>query len=173
MNRAARFMEDWPSDDLRILSGASAPDTEDLSRSGLWGLGLGDVDGDGTLRCAAAAHGIAALKPGRRVLPLPDAAERRWSGLAEPTLLAGRAEDLTAVLDALRASAVTDVHVLVRRDPLHVKFTPAELRGLGGLEFAVEVGAEQFVASVFVHGTWVALLTLSLGRERVTPDQDK
>ena len=23
MNRAARFMEDWPSDDLRILSGAS------------------------------------------------------------------------------------------------------------------------------------------------------
>lgn len=39
-----------------------------------------------------------------------------------------------AVLDALRASAVTDVHVLVRRDPLHVKFTPAELRGLGGLD---------------------------------------
>ncbi|WP_226362047.1 FAD-dependent oxidoreductase [Pseudonocardia sp. ICBG1142] len=55
-------------------------------------------------------------------------------------VLARPAEDLAAtdahdaVLDALRASAVTDVHVLVRRDPLHVKFTPAELRGLGGLD---------------------------------------
>ncbi|ALE83101.1 FAD-dependent oxidoreductase [Pseudonocardia sp. HH130629-09] len=55
-------------------------------------------------------------------------------------VLARPAEDLAAtdahdaVLDALRASAVTDVHVLVRRDPPHVKFTPAELRGLGGLD---------------------------------------
>lgn len=55
-------------------------------------------------------------------------------------VLARPADDLAAtdahdaVLDALRASAVTDVHVLVRRDPLHVKFTPAELRGLGGLD---------------------------------------
>ncbi|OLM32470.1 Ferredoxin--NADP(+) reductase, actinobacterial (eukaryote-like) type [Pseudonocardia sp. Ae717_Ps2] len=55
-------------------------------------------------------------------------------------VLARPAEDLAAtdahdaVLDALRASAVTDVHVLVRRDPLHMKFTPAELRGLGGLD---------------------------------------
>lgn len=55
-------------------------------------------------------------------------------------VLARPADDLAAtdahdaVLDVLRASAVTDVHVLVRRDPLHVKFTPAELRGLGGLD---------------------------------------
>lgn len=55
-------------------------------------------------------------------------------------VMARPADDLAAtdahdaVLDALRASAVTDVHVLVRRDPLHVKFTPAELRGLGGLD---------------------------------------
>jgi ferredoxin--NADP+ reductase len=38
-----------------------------------------------------------------------------------------------AVLDALRASAVRDVHVLVRRGPQQVKFTPVELRQLGDL----------------------------------------
>ena len=37
------------------------------------------------------------------------------------------------VLDALRGSAVTDVHVLIRRGPQHVKFTPAELRQIGEL----------------------------------------
>jgi ferredoxin/flavodoxin---NADP+ reductase len=37
------------------------------------------------------------------------------------------------VLDALRASAVRDVHVLVRRGPEHVRFTPAELRQVGEL----------------------------------------
>lgn len=37
------------------------------------------------------------------------------------------------VLDALRASRVTDIHVLVRRGPQHVRFTPAELRQLGEL----------------------------------------
>lgn len=37
------------------------------------------------------------------------------------------------VLDALRASAVTDIHVLVRRGPQHVRFTPAELRQIGDL----------------------------------------
>lgn len=37
------------------------------------------------------------------------------------------------VLAALRDSAVTDVHVLVRRGPQHVRFTPAELRQLGEL----------------------------------------
>ncbi|WP_224389669.1 amidase family protein [Pseudonocardia sp. ICBG1293] len=72
--------------------------------SGAVPLGIG-VDGDGTLRCAAAAHGIAALKPGRRVLPVPDAAERRWCGLAEPTLLARHPDDLTTVLDALSRGA--------------------------------------------------------------------
>ena len=37
------------------------------------------------------------------------------------------------VLAALRASAVTDVHVLIRRGPQHVRFTPAELRQIGEL----------------------------------------
>ncbi|MDN5858446.1 MAG: FAD-dependent oxidoreductase [Pseudonocardia sp.] len=37
------------------------------------------------------------------------------------------------VLDALRGSAVRDVHVVVRRGPQHVKFTPAELRQIGEL----------------------------------------
>jgi ferredoxin--NADP+ reductase len=36
-------------------------------------------------------------------------------------------------LDALRSSAVRDVHVLIRRGPQHVKFTPVELRQLGDL----------------------------------------
>lgn len=38
-----------------------------------------------------------------------------------------------AVLDALRGSAVRDVHVLIRRGPQQVKFTPVELRQLGDL----------------------------------------
>ena len=42
------------------------------------------------------------------------------------------------VLAALRASAVTDVHVLIRRGPQHVRFTPAELRQIGELS-GVEV----------------------------------
>ncbi|MCF7548306.1 FAD-dependent oxidoreductase [Pseudonocardia sp. WMMC193] len=37
------------------------------------------------------------------------------------------------VLDALRGSGVEDVHVVVRRGPEHVKFTPAELRQIGEL----------------------------------------
>ncbi len=37
------------------------------------------------------------------------------------------------VLDALRKSAVRDIHVLVRRGPQHVRFTPAELRQIGEL----------------------------------------
>lgn len=37
------------------------------------------------------------------------------------------------VLDALRDSAVRDVHVLIRRGPQHVRFTPAELRQIGEL----------------------------------------
>ncbi|WP_405219636.1 FAD-dependent oxidoreductase [Agrococcus sp. Ld7] len=37
------------------------------------------------------------------------------------------------VVDGLRASPVTDVHVFGRRGPLHVKFTPLELRELGEL----------------------------------------
>jgi ferredoxin/flavodoxin---NADP+ reductase len=37
------------------------------------------------------------------------------------------------VLDALRASAVLDIHIIVRRGPQHVKFTPAELNQIGDL----------------------------------------
>jgi ferredoxin--NADP+ reductase len=37
------------------------------------------------------------------------------------------------VLDGLRGSRVRDVHVLVRRGPEHVRFTPAELRQIGEL----------------------------------------
>ncbi|MCY7341376.1 MAG: FAD-dependent oxidoreductase [Pseudonocardia sp.] len=57
-------------------------------------------------------------------------------------VLAKSAEELTgtdvpdAVLDALRGSAVRDVHVLIRRGPQHVRFTPAELRQLGELAHA-------------------------------------
>lgn len=37
------------------------------------------------------------------------------------------------VLEALRSSAVTDVHILARRGPAHAKFTPIELREMGKL----------------------------------------
>lgn len=40
------------------------------------------------------------------------------------------------VLDVLRGSAVTEIHVLVRRGPQHVRFTPAELRQIGELAHA-------------------------------------
>lgn len=55
-------------------------------------------------------------------------------------VLARPAEDIAAtdahdeVLAALRDSAITDVHVIVRRGPQHVKFTPAELRQIGKLD---------------------------------------
>jgi ferredoxin/flavodoxin---NADP+ reductase len=45
------------------------------------------------------------------------------------------------VLDVLRGSAVRDVHVLIRRGPQHIRFTPAELRQIGELANA----------DVFVH----------------------
>jgi len=35
------------------------------------------------------------------------------------------------VLDVLRGSAVTDVHILIRRGPQHVRFTPVELHQIG------------------------------------------
>ncbi len=55
-------------------------------------------------------------------------------------VLARPAQDLAGtdahddVVDTLRASAITDVHVVVRRGPQHVKFTPAELRQIGKLD---------------------------------------
>lgn len=54
-------------------------------------------------------------------------------------VLARTADEMAAtdipgpVLDALRGSAVRDVHVLIRRGPQHVRFTPAELRQIGEL----------------------------------------
>ncbi|MGQ0574669.1 MAG: FAD-dependent oxidoreductase [Pseudonocardia sp.] len=57
-------------------------------------------------------------------------------------VLAKTADEMAAtdvpdvVLDSLRASRVTDVHVLVRRGPQHVRFTPAELRQIGELAHA-------------------------------------
>jgi ferredoxin--NADP+ reductase len=54
-------------------------------------------------------------------------------------VLAKSADEMAAtdvpgpVLDALRGSAVHDVHVLIRRGPQHVRFTPAELRQIGEL----------------------------------------
>ncbi|MHA6783930.1 FAD-dependent oxidoreductase [Pseudonocardia saturnea] len=54
-------------------------------------------------------------------------------------VLAKSADEMAAtdvpgpVLDVLRGSAVRDIHVLIRRGPQHVRFTPAELRQIGGL----------------------------------------
>ncbi|HYH29043.1 MAG TPA: FAD/NAD(P)-binding protein [Pseudonocardia sp.] len=54
-------------------------------------------------------------------------------------VLAKTADEMAAtdipdpVLDVLRASAVRDIHVLIRRGPQHVRFTPAELRQIGEL----------------------------------------
>ena len=54
-------------------------------------------------------------------------------------VLAKTADEMAAtdvpdpVLDALRASAVRDIHVLIRRGPQHIRFTPAELRQIGEL----------------------------------------
>ena len=51
------------------------------------------------------------------------------------------------VLDALRGSRVRDVHVLIRRGPQQVKFTPVELRQLGDLAGAeVVVHDDGFLA---------------------------
>ncbi|MEQ3553217.1 FAD-dependent oxidoreductase [Pseudonocardia nematodicida] len=54
--------------------------------------------------------------------------------LARPARDIAATDAHDAVLDALGASAVTDVHVVIRRGPQHVKFTPPELRGLGALD---------------------------------------
>jgi len=57
-------------------------------------------------------------------------------------VLAKSADEMAAtdipdsVLGVLRGSAVRDVHVLIRRGPQHVRFTPAELRQIGDLSNA-------------------------------------
>lgn len=57
-------------------------------------------------------------------------------------VLAKTADEMAAtdvpdpVLDVLRASGVRDIHVLIRRGPEHVRFTPAELHQIGDLAHA-------------------------------------
>ncbi len=63
------------------------------------------------------------------------------------------------VLDALAGSGVRDVHVLIRRGPQHVRFTPAELRQVGELANA----------QVVVHDDGV-LAGADIGRDAV-PDR--
>lgn len=58
--------------------------------------------------------------------------------LARPAADMAETDVPDGVLDALRSSAVRDVHVLIRRAPEDVKFTPPELRMLGDLD-GVEV----------------------------------
>ncbi|MEN3269796.1 FAD-dependent oxidoreductase [Pseudonocardia sp.] len=80
----------------------------------------------------------------RDLLPLLDHADVAVVGAGNVALdvarvLAKTAEEMAEtdvpepVLDALRSSAVRDVHVLIRRGPQHVRFTPAELRQIGEL----------------------------------------
>ena len=82
--------------------------------------------------------------PDHGVVPLLDAPGVAVVGAGNVALdvarvLARTADELAhtdvpdTVLDALRTSAVRDVHVLIRRGPQHVKFTPVELRQLGDL----------------------------------------
>ncbi len=57
-------------------------------------------------------------------------------------VLAKSADEMAAtdvpdpVLDVLRTSGVRDIHVLIRRGPEHVRFTPAELHQIGDLAHA-------------------------------------
>jgi ferredoxin--NADP+ reductase len=57
-------------------------------------------------------------------------------------VLAKSADEMAAtdvpdpVLDALHASRVRDIHVLIRRGPAHIRFTPAELNQIGELDNA-------------------------------------
>jgi ferredoxin/flavodoxin---NADP+ reductase len=80
----------------------------------------------------------------RDLLPLLDHAGVAVVGAGNVALdvarvLAKTAEEMAEtdvpepVLDALRSSAVRDVHVLIRRGPQHVRFTPVELRQIGEL----------------------------------------
>ncbi|MBW0102490.1 amidase family protein [Pseudonocardia sp. KRD291] len=70
---------------------------------GLAALSVG-VDGDGTLRAAAAAHGLLALTPGRRALPLPGGAARLWSGMASTTVLATDVDGARVAFEVLGTS---------------------------------------------------------------------
>lgn len=55
------------------------------------------------------------------------------------------------VLEAMRASRITDIHVLARRGPADAKFTPVELRELGELSHAdVDVRTDEL--DIDAHG---------------------
>ena len=66
--------------------------------------------------------------------------------LAKDTTEMGATDVPDPVLDALRDSRVTDIHLLARRGPAQVKFTPVELREMGKLADAdVVVHPEELV----------------------------
>jgi len=80
------------------------------------------------------------------------------------------------VLDVLRGSAVRDIHVVIRRGPQHVKFTPAELRQIGELANADVVVHDDGVLAAGVpepeerrQRQNIAMLTEWTGR----PQQDR
>ena len=64
-----------------------------------------------------------------------------------------------SVLDALGGSAVRDVHVLIRRGPQHVKFTPVELRQLGDLADAEVVVHDDGLLAGGVPGAMLDAIT--------------
>ncbi|MFP5022716.1 amidase family protein [Pseudonocardia phyllosphaerae] len=121
--------------------------------SGRVALAIG-IDGDGALRAAASTLGLAALKPGRRVLPLPAGADRRWAGLAETTLVGTAPDDLTAALAALSVPAPAGR----ARTPAPAPVAPAE--PLGTLACSLRTGRTHRAdpdAAAAVHAALQAL----------------
>src|SRR3712207_5551427 len=84
------------------------------------------------------------------------------------------------VLDALRRSAVRDIHLLIRRGPLQVRFTPAELRQIGELANAdvivhddglfaagiVDEGDKRHRHTTEIMAEWAAAGTAGTGKPR-------
>jgi ferredoxin/flavodoxin---NADP+ reductase len=112
-------------------------------------LGIPGEDLPGSIGSAAIV-GWYCGHPDQLVAPLLDTPGVAVVGAGNVALdvarvLARTAEELRstdvpdAVLEALAHSAVRDVHVLIRRGPQHVKFTPVELRQLGELADAAVV----------------------------------
>jgi len=89
-----------------------------------WYCGHPDLAG---LNPALDAPGVAVVGAGNVALDVARVLARRAADLADTDVP-------PQVLDTLAVSAVTDVHVLIRRAPQHVRFTPVELRQLGELD---------------------------------------
>jgi ferredoxin/flavodoxin---NADP+ reductase len=102
-------------------------------------------------------------------------------------VLARTADEMAAtdvpdpVLDGLRRSGVRDIHVLVRRAPQHVRFTPAELRQIGELANADVIVHDDGLLAAGIHdddgdkrhrhnleilARWAAAGTAGTGRPR-------